>query len=273
MPLSTSDFDYIRTFVAGRSGIVLETGKEYLVEARLQPLATRLRLAGIPELVAAMRRTRDRDLERQVIESMTTHETTFFRDVAPWEALQKHVLPRLIQARRVTRQLKLWCAAASTGQEPYSIAMLLADQFPELDTWQVQFIASDLSLEVLERARAGRYSQLEVNRGLPAHYLVKYFTRHGATWEIRPEIRKRVDFQQINLIEPWPVLPAFDIVFIRNVMIYFDTDAKRSILGRIRQRLRADGHLFLGAAETTLNIDAGFARTEYERAGCYRIAA
>ncbi|MGC4082689.1 MAG: protein-glutamate O-methyltransferase CheR [Vicinamibacterales bacterium] len=273
MALTSSDFDFVRTFVAARAGIVLESGKEYLVEARLHPLAARLGFGGIGDMVATLRRTSDKELERRLIEAMTTNETTFFRDSAPFEALRLDVLPRLIDARRHTRQLTIWCAASSTGQEPYSLAMLMAEHFPALDTWNVQFIASDLSLDVLERAKAGRYSQLEVNRGLPVQYLMKYFTRHGSQWEIVPDIRRRVDFRQINLIEPWPLLPVFDLVFIRNVMIYFDVDAKRSILARIRQRLRPDGHLFLGAAETTMNIDAGFARTDHERAGCYRLAA
>jgi len=273
VPISSTDFDFVRTFVSSRAGIVLEDGKEYLVEARLQPLAQKLGHGSISTLVETMRRTREKEVERQLIEAMTTNETSFFRDVAPFDALRQHVLPRLIEARRGARQLTFWCAAASTGQEPYSVAMLMAEHFPELSTWQVQFIASDLSEDVLARARAGRYSQLEVNRGLPVQYLLKYFTRHGGSWEITPEIRRRVEFRRVNLIEAWPALPMFDLVFIRNVMIYFDVDAKRSILSRIRQRLRPDGHLFLGAAETTLNIDAGFARTEYERAGCYRPAA
>lgn len=273
MPLTSSDFDFVRTFVAARAGIVLETGKEYLVETRLQPLARKLGHADIADLVSTMRRTGSRDVERQLIEAMTTNETTFFRDVAPFDTLRLHVLPALMAARRASRALSIWCAASSTGQEPYSVAMLMAEHFPELDTWNVQFIASDLSLDVLDRARAGRYSQLEVNRGLPVQYLMKYFTRHASTWELKPEIRRRVDFRQINLIDTWPLLPTFDIVFIRNVMIYFDVDAKRSILSRIRQRLRPDGHLFLGAAETTLNLDAGFARTPHERSGCYRVAA
>ncbi|RLS26109.1 MAG: protein-glutamate O-methyltransferase CheR, partial [Planctomycetota bacterium] len=164
MALTPSDFDFVRAFVSGRAGIVLESGKEYLVESRLKPLATKLGFASIAELVAALRRTQDRNYERQLIEAMTTNETTFFRDIAPFDALRDHVLPPLIAARRPSRQLNIWCAASSTGQEPYSVAMLLAEHFPELRTWNVNFVATDLSEEVLERARAGRYSQLEVNR-------------------------------------------------------------------------------------------------------------
>ena len=273
MALTPSDFDFVRAFVSGRAGIVLESGKEYLVESRLKPLATKLGFASIAELVAALRRTQDRNSERQPIEAMTTNETTFFRDIAPFDALRDHVLPPLIAARRPSRQLNIWCAASSTGQEPYSVAMLLAEHFPELRTWNVNFVATDLSEEVLERARAGRYSQLEVNRGLPVNYLMKYFVRQGVTWEISADIRRRVEFKQMNLIKPWPFFPQFDLVFIRNVMIYFDTDTKRAILSHIRQLLRPDGHLFLGAAETALNLDPSFVRTDYARAGCYRLAA
>jgi chemotaxis protein methyltransferase CheR len=273
MAIAAADFDYVRTLVCQSSGIVLDHGKEYLVESRLGPLARRLQLPSIAAVVEGLRKGHNAALTNSVIEAMTTNETTFFRDVAPFDALRTGVLPRLIEARQSARSLRIWCAASSTGQEPYSLAMLLAEHFPALESWDVSIMASDLSTDVLDRARTGRYSQLEVNRGLPATFLVKYFDKQGAEWQLKDYIRKRVTFQQLNLIKAWPYMPALDIVLIRNVMIYFDVETKRDILGRIRRLLRSDGFLFLGAAETTLTLDASFERMQFERAGCYRLAA
>jgi len=271
--IASADFDYIRTLVCQTSGIVLDHGKEYLVESRILPLARRLQLPSIAAVVEVLRKGTDADVKKKVIEAMTTNETTFFRDVAPFDALRTGVLPRLIEARQTSRALRIWCAASSTGQEPYSLAMLLAEHFPALESWDVSIVASDLSTDVLDRARAGRYSQLEVNRGLPATFLAKYFEKHGVEWQLKEHVRKRVTFQQLNLINQWPLMLPLDIVLIRNVMIYFDVDTKRDILGRIRRLLRPDGFLFLGAAETTMTLDASFERMQYERAGCYRLAA
>jgi chemotaxis protein methyltransferase CheR len=268
--ITRADFDYVRTMDFARSGIVLETGKEYLVDARLGPVAQRLGLASIGDLVIRMRR--DPGLEPQIVEAMTTNETTFFRDVTPFEALRLHVLPALIKARRASTQLRIWCAASSTGQEPYSIAMSIAEHFPELASWDVQIIASDLSQDVLERARGARYTQLEVNRGLPIQLLMKHFEKHGSEWHLKRGIADRVQFRQVNLIQPWPPFLPLDIVFIRNVMIYFDVETKRGIMQRVTRVLRPDGYLFLGTAETTMNLGHEFERIEHDRAGCYRIA-
>jgi chemotaxis protein methyltransferase CheR len=265
-----TDFEFVRELVRQEAGIVLDAGKEYLVESRLAPLAKREGLQSSAHLVQSLRSSRAADLRRKVLDAMTTNETTFFRDVEPFELLRKSILPGLIEARRAARELKIWYAASSTGQEPYSVSMMLREHFPELAGWKIQQIGTDISSRALERARAGRYSQLEVNRGLPAALLMKYFEKQGLEWQLRDDIRAMVDFREINLNAPWPQLPRFDIVFLRNVMIYFDVEAKKRILGNVHALLQPDGFLFLGAAETTLNLDARFTRTSFDRAGCYR---
>lgn len=272
MPIASVDFDYVRRTVFDTAGIVIEPGKEYLVETRLAGLARKQGLASLDALLQRLK-SDDMLLRREMIEAMTTNETTFFRDGAPFDLLRTEVIPRLITARAVRRELSVWCAASSTGQEPYSLAMLLAEHFPSLDDWRIRILATDLSRDVLARAKAGCYSQIEVNRGLPITYLVKYFEKQGAEWRLIPRIRERVEFQQMNLVQAWPMMPAFDVVFIRNVMIYFDVPAKKSILERIGRLLPRDGYLFLGAAETTMNLDDRFKRAPFERAGCYQLAA
>jgi chemotaxis protein methyltransferase CheR len=267
--ITTSDFDYIRAFVRERSAIVLEPGKEYLVESRLKPLARELGVATIDELVAQMRTGRV-DLERAVVEAMTTNETSWFRDHHPFEMLKAHVLPELIAARRARRELHIWSAACSTGQEPYSLVMLLRDSFPELGGWDVRILATDLSTEVLERAREGKYAQLEANRGLPAPMLVKWFERAGMGWQVTPAIRDAVEFRQLNLVHPWPAIGTFDLVLLRNVLIYFDLETKRDVLERVHGALSPDGFLLLGAAETTINAHDGFERVAFDRAGILR---
>ena len=202
---------------------------------------------------------------------MTTNETSFFRDLRPFEALRKDVLPPLLAARAERKSLVIWSAACSSGQEPYTIAILLREHFPQLRDWNVQIIASDLSRQMLDRAERGEYSQLEVNRGLPAALLIKYFQKSGLYWRIKPEIARLVRFVPINLIGPWPPLGVLDIVFLRNVMIYFSPEAKRQILPKIRRQLAADGTLILGGAETTLGIDDGWERFNHGKAATYRL--
>jgi chemotaxis protein methyltransferase CheR len=180
------------------------------------------------------------------------------------------VIPDLIQRRRGERRLNVWCAASATGQEPYSVALLLREHFPQLAGWQVSLLASDLSREALARAREGRFSQIEVNRGLPAALLVKYFEQHGTSWQLKPDVRRMVDFQEMNLARPWPALPPMDLVLIRNVMIYFDVATKKAILGRLARVLRPDGYLLLGGAETTLNLDDSYRRVETLKASFYQ---
>jgi chemotaxis protein methyltransferase CheR len=202
---------------------------------------------------------------------MVTTETSFFRDVHPFETLRTTVLPDLLRRRRAERRLGVWCAACSTGQEPYSFALLVREHFSELAGWRVDILATDLSADVLARARAGRYGQIEVNRGLPAALLVKYFRQHGATWELNEDVRRMVEFRELNLTRPWPALPPADLIFLRNVMIYFDVETKRSILGRAARALRPNGYLLLGGAETTLNLCDSFRRAEHLKGGFHQL--
>lgn len=271
MPLSSADFDYISTLVRKRSAIVLESEKSYLAESRLVNLARHEGFESVDALIAGMRANPVTGLTQKVVEAMTTNETSFFRDNQPFEMLREHILPELVQKRAVQRRLSIWCAACSTGQEPYTIAMLLHEHFGGLSGWSVDLLATDLSTAALEKAKQGRYTQLEVNRGLSARLLVKYFQRQGLDWQIADEIRRMVRFRPLNLIESWPSLPALDVIFLRNVLIYFDVATKKTILGKVRQLLRPDGYLFLGGAETTLNLDDRFERVNYQRAGCYRL--
>lgn len=267
--LMDTSFNYVRNFVRAEAGIVIDPGKEYLVESRLAPLIRSEGLPSMDALVQVLRGGSRTELHRRVVDAMTTNETTFFRDIEPFEYLRTQVLPKLIQTRRVGKRLSIWYAASSTGQEPYSMSILLREHFPELHDWKIEQIATDISRKALERAREGRYSQLEVNRGMPAKLLLKYFDKKGLEWQLRDPIRNMVSFQELNLNGPWPRLGPFDIVFIRNVMIYFDVAAKKQILGRIHDLLRPDGHLFLGAAETTLNLDDRFIRSPAALSGAY----
>jgi chemotaxis protein methyltransferase CheR len=272
MAMQANDLNLVCDLVRRKAGIELDSAKEYLVEARLLPLARKRGLATVADVIAALR-VKTPGLERDVVDVMTTNETSFFRDMTPFEALKKTVFPDLIAKRASQKRLNIWCAASSTGQEPYTIAMLLRENFPLLFTngWQVTFVASDLSRDVLNKARAGRFSQLEVNRGLPAALLAKHFSKQGLEWEISPAIRSMITFQEINLLESWPAMQPPDLVFIRNVLIYFSQETKRQILGRIRGLMRPDGYLFLGAAETTLNVDDQFVRGQNDRSGCYQL--
>jgi chemotaxis protein methyltransferase CheR len=273
MPISDAEFYYIRDLVYKAAAIVLEDGKAYLVESRLQPVARRHGYASLNEMIAHLRRQPPNGMQWQIVEAMTTNETYFFRDVHPFEMLKKSLLPELIDRRSDQRQLNIWCAAASSGQEAYTVAMVLREYFPELATWKINFIASDVSEEMLARCREGCYSQLEVSRGLPALLLVKYFQKIGVEWQIHDELRRMVDFRQINLAQPWPALPPMDIIFIRNVMIYFDLPTKKDIMARLSKLLRRDGCLVLGAAETTLNIDDSYKRVQVEEGTYYKLRA
>jgi len=258
MTTSAESFQYVCDLVRRRAAIVVEPGKEYLVDSRLAPIAKREGLESIDALVKKLRADDRGPLAGQVIEAMTTNETSFFRDIHPFEILRTKLLPEIIKARAATRTLRIWCAAASTGQEPYSIAMTIRHHFPELASWSVQITATDLNVAVLERARTGIYRQLEVNRGLPAAMLIKYFDRVDADWRIKAELRQMITFQELNLLDRWPLTSAPDIVFMRNILIYFDVETKRAILKRVRTTMRADGFLVLGGAETTINLDDQF---------------
>jgi chemotaxis protein methyltransferase CheR len=271
MALSPSEFEFLRQLIRKDAGIVLESGKEYLIETRLASVVRQHGLAGLSEIVSVLRARPFDPIRESIKEAMTTNETSFFRDIHPFEALRTTIIPELMKARAETRTLNLWCAAASSGQEPYSVMMLLRQHFPQLDGWTIRFLCTDLSREMIERCQSGRYSQLEVNRGLPAPMLVKHFRRQGSDWFIDEKLREPLQFRTMNLIEPWPTMPAMDLVMIRNVLIYFDLDTKRDILGRIRSLLRPDGYLVLGAAETTMNLDEGYERVAIGASSTYRV--
>ncbi|MCC8987351.1 MAG: protein-glutamate O-methyltransferase CheR [Candidatus Contendobacter sp.] len=269
--LNLNDINYIRELVRRHSAIVLEPDKAYLIETRLAPLAQQTGFASLQELIAALRNNTVQGLLGRVVEAITTHETSFFRDLHPFETLRTQVLPDLITRRQPGQTLTMWCAACSSGQEPFSVAMLLHEHFPTLVRGRLRIIATDLSNTILARAREGLYSQIEINRGLPAALLTKYFDKQGLRWRLKPDIRRMVEFQQGNLAEPWPSLPPMDIVFMRNVLIYFGLETKKSILGRIRGILKPDGYLFLGTSETTLNLDAAFEPIPMGKTLCYKL--
>ena len=271
MALDVQDFEFIRNFLLKRSAIVLDDEKRYLVETRLQPLAQSEGLANVRELVTKMQKTPVNGLHQKVVEAMTTHETTFFRDINPFNALRKSVLPELITARSSTQSLRIWCMACSTGQEPFSVAMLIREYFPQLQNWKISILATDLSMQVLKRAREGVFSQHEMNRGLPSTLMLKYFQRNGMNWQVNEDIRRMIVFQQLNLIEPWPLMPLSDVVFLRNVLIYFDVTTKKSILANVRRIMRPDGTLFLGGSENALAVDDSFKRLEIEQSSVYRL--
>jgi chemotaxis protein methyltransferase CheR len=269
MTVTQEDFDYVRELVRREAAIVLDESKGYLIEARLSPVARQAGLETIGELLEVIKRG-STDLRKSVVEALTTNETSFFRDVHPFEALATNVLPDLADKRAGTRTLNIWSAAASSGQEAYTIAMIVHARVPQLANWNVRIRGTDLSETVLAQATEGRYAQLEVNRGLPAAMLTRYFDRDGIAWRIKNELRTMVDFQQMNLIPAWPALPRFDIVFLRNVLIYFDVPTKRMLLERVKSVLAPDGYLFLGASEMVNGIYDGFSTERDGRAMWHR---
>ena len=257
--LRPADFTRLARIVRDESAIVLEAGKEYLVEARLGALVRRLGLASFAELVARIEAPSGASLRAEVVDAMTTNETSFFRDTHPWDTLRTNLLPALVEARRSARQLTFWCAAASTGQEPYSLAMLLLEHFPRVvSDYRVRIVATDLSPSTIARAREGRFSQLEVNRGLPAALMARYFSRVGTEWRISDAARGLVEFREGNLIDEgdWARLGPVDAVMMRNVLIYFDNATRAAIVARARTKLRPDGFLMLGSAETAVGTSA-----------------
>jgi chemotaxis protein methyltransferase CheR len=269
--LTPDAISFVCSTVRDRSAIELDSGKSYLIEARLGSVARDNGFASIADLIQAVRGKRRPDLESRLVEAMTTNETSFFRDIHPFEVLRTKLLPELRVKNAATRTLNIWSAACSTGQEIYSVAMHLREHFAELPAWKVQLIGTDLSDDVLARARAAKYSQIEVNRGLSATLLVKYFQRDGMHWQLRPELRNMVTFTKLNLIERWPSLPSMDIVFLRNVLIYFSPETKRAILEKVRKVMAPHAVLFLGAAETTMGLDASFERVQIDNSVFYRL--
>ncbi|MGA9090871.1 MAG: protein-glutamate O-methyltransferase CheR [Bradyrhizobium sp.] len=263
------DYEFLRKILKERSGLDLSPDKQYLVESRLIPLARRISLPGITELVQKMKTGSADGLTAEVVEAMTTNETFFFRDKIPFDHLRETMLPAMLRARASRRALRIWCAASSTGQEPYSIAMCLRELGATLAGWRVEILATDLSQGVLEKSKAGLFSQFEVQRGLPIQLLVKYFTQVGELWQLNADIRGMVQHRQLNLLQDFGHLGTFDVIFCRNVLIYFDQDTKAGIFERLARVVEPDGFMVLGAAESVVGISDAF-KPHPERRGLYR---
>ena len=262
------EYDYLRKLLKERSGLDLSVDKQYLVESRLLPLARRTGLSGIDELVEKMKGGSEA-VTTDVVEAMTTNETFFFRDKVPFDHLRETVLPAMLQARSNRKSLRIWSAASSTGQEPYSIAMCLKERAALFAGWRIEIVATDLSQEVLEKSKAGIYSQFEVQRGLPIQLLVKYFTQTGELWQLSADIRSMVQHRQLNLLQDFSNLGKFDVIFCRNVLIYFDQEMKAAIFERIAKAIEPDGILMLGAAESVVGISDAF-KPYPDRRGLYQ---
>jgi chemotaxis protein methyltransferase CheR len=262
------DYDYLRRVLKERSGLVLSADKQYLVESRLLPVARRAGLGSLAELVLRLKAPGAETLIVEVVEAMMTNESFFFRDKIPFEHFRDTIIPALLKARAAQRRIRIWCAAASTGQEPYSLAMCLKELAERVQGWRIDILATDLSTEVLEKAKAGIYTQFEVQRGLPIQLLVKYFTQVGDAWQIAPDLRAMVRYRQFNLLNDFGSLGGFDVVFCRNVLIYFDQETKTSVLERIGRVVDSDSYLILGAAETVVGLTDAF-RPVPDRRGLY----
>ena len=266
--MTPQDFDYLRKLLKERSGLVLSAEKQYLAESRLLPVARKHGMSTLTELIGKLKAPGVTALTVEVVEAMTTNETFFFRDKIPFEHVCETVLPALIAARAREKRIRIWCTAASTGQEPYSLAMILKDMSARLIGFRVDILATDLSDEVLRRAKTGIYSQFEVQRGLPIQQLLKFFTKVGETWQIAPELRAMVQFRPINLLKDFSALGSFDMVFCRNVLIYFDQETKTGVLNRLARQMPDDGFLALGAAETVVGLTCAF-KPMADRRGLY----
>ena len=262
------NYRFLQDYVYRESGIVLDGDKRYLIEARLLPIVQQKKLGSLNDLCNLLRATSDAPLQRQVVEAMTTNETFFFRDLAQYEILRSVILPELIAQHQDTKRLSFWSAACSSGQEAYSLAMMLLQM--NLSDWNIHILGTDLSTQMVERARAGKYLQIEVNRGLPAIYLVKYFTRDGLDWQLSGEVRRMVRLEPFDLRQQMKTKGPFDIVFCKNVLIYFDVESKKKILNEIRGALFRGGYLLLGGSETTLNLTDQFMRKTVGQAVLYQ---
>jgi chemotaxis protein methyltransferase CheR len=262
------DYEYLRKLLKDQSGLDLSADKQYLIESRLLPLARKAGLVGIAELVQKMRGG-STVFTAQVVEAMTTNETFFFRDKIPFDHFRESIIPEIIKARASRKSIRIWCAAGSTGQEPYSLAMCLKEMSAALSGWRLEILATDLSQEVIEKSKAGIYSQFEVQRGLPIQMLVKYFKQTGELWQINADIRPMVQHRQLNLLHDFSQLGVFDVIFCRNVLIYFDQETKVNIFNRLVKVIEPDGFLVLGAAETVVGLTDVF-KPFPERRGLYR---
>ncbi len=270
--MNPAEYDYLRQFLKSRSGLVLSNEKQYLIESRLLPVARKAGLQSIAALVAKLKEPRETALAEAVVEAMTTNESFFYRDKTPFEHFTQVMIPEMLKARASQKKIRIWCAAASTGQEPYTLAMCLKEMESKLAGWRIEILGTDISNEVLDRAKAGTYTQFEVQRGLPIQLLLKYFTQQGESWTISPQLRSMVQWRKFNLLDSFASFGQFDIVFCRNVLIYFDQATKVDILGRISKVLTPDGYLVLGAAETVVGLTDAF-KPAPDRRGLYLPAA
>jgi len=268
--MKSEDFELFSTLLRQRSGLVLTPDKAYLLESRLMPIARKQGLKGLEELSAAVRTRREESLLRSITEAMTTNESSFYRDQKPFDQFKATVLPALLQSRASKRMIRVWSAACSSGQEAYSLAMLLEEEKARISGWRIEIVGTDLSAEMVERSRAGIYTQFEVQRGLPITHLVKYFKQNGDKWQISQEIRAMAQFREFNLLSDLSSLGQFDVVFCRNVLIYFDQPTKGKVLEAIAKQMPADGVLYLGGAETVLGITNKFKPVEGQR-GLYQL--
>lgn len=269
MTFSPEDFDFLQRLLREEAGLVLEAEKDYLASTRLGRLALE-QGDSIPVLLQRARGG-DRAMREAIADAMTIQETYFFRDPWFYDSLRNETLPALLQARSAERRLRIWCAACATGQEVYSLRLLLAEHFPQLTDWSVEILATDYSVPALAQAREGSYSQMEVNRGLPAALLARHFTREGLRWRVQPGLREGISFMRLNLMGSWPSLPPFDIVLLRNVLIYFDTPGRQEVLSRVYRQLRRDGRLYMGASESPLGLAAGFEAGNAGRSCYYQL--
>lgn len=269
--ISPESYRFLQDWVYRESGIVLEDDKHYLLQARLLPILKKDQLKSIDDVCTRLRLGNE-NLRQRVVEAMTTNETLFFRDPSVFEALKTVVIPSLVKQREATRRLTFWSAAASSGQEAYSLAILLLELGLPAQGWTIEILGTDLSGQVLDRARQGKYMQIEVNRGLPAHYLVRYFSKQGLEWQLKDSVRSMVTFQKFDLRQAPAQLGTFDVILCRNVLIYFDVPTKKKILGGLRGVLRDDGCLLLGGAEAILDLDVGYTRQAVGQASVYRKA-
>lgn len=267
--MKQENFDFLAALLKKTSGHLLTADKGYLLDSRLGPIARKEGAGSVEELIERMRMRRDDKLAWTVTEAMTTNETFFFRDRTPFDLFQSEVIPHMVENRRPASRMKIWCAAASSGQEPYSLAMILREQLAKLRGMQFDILATDISAKVIEKAKAGFYSQFEVQRGLPVQLLVKYFQQEGDTWKIDPALRQNIVYKTFNLLEPYTRLGTFDVIYCRNVLIYFDAPTKKDILNRLARALAPDGFLFLGAAETVVGLTDAFEPVSGKR-GLYR---
>jgi chemotaxis protein methyltransferase CheR len=267
--IGMEDFRWLQAHLAEASGNVLEDGRKFLAESRLAPLLWRHRLPGFAELFGLLRGGAREDLAAEALDALAGSDTWFFRDVAPFELLRTQIIPDLIRARAAERRLILWSAGCATGQEAYSLAMLLKEHFPVLQDWRVGILATDFSPSMLATAEAGLFSREQVNRGLPVAMLAKYFSQEGAQWRLAPEVRERVRFRTLRLDQPWEGLPAFDVVLMRNVAVYFDAATRAAVLQRMAAQLAPGGSLLLGSAEMAGEAE-GLERVEAGRAAYFR---